>query len=186
MLHYSAVVAFAIRLRHHCFMPILLRDIWPIENPREYKIHFARWNQQSQPLEVFARDRREWQGWQEFRAGRDHFNRPLIFSLIRFYHEQDTWLFGGVYRVTARHADRCEVELTDQGASMIGRLKLYHLYRTRATRAVLERHHGGFEVQEILREPYSGRTFSGFDDIDLSFEGLEKTSARRADFGILV
>lgn len=30
-----------------------------------------------------------------------------------------------------------------------------------------------FEVQEILREPYSGRTFPGYDDIDLSFEELE-------------
>ncbi len=33
-----------------------------------------------------------------------------------------------------------------------------------------ENHYPGLEVQEILREPYSGR---GFEDIDLSFEGLE-------------
>jgi hypothetical protein len=36
-----------------------------------------------------------------------------------------------------------------------------------------ENHYPGFEVQEILREPYSGRAFSGFEDIDLSFEELE-------------
>ncbi len=154
-------------------MPILLRDIWPIENLRDYKIHFARWNQHNQPLEVFARDRREWQSWQEYRPGRDDFNRPLIFSLIQFYHEQDSWLFGGVYRVLDRHPDRYEVELTDIGANMIGRLKLFYVYRDRTTRPVMERHYEGFEVQEILREPYSGRTFPGFDDIDLSFEELE-------------
>ena len=166
-------MVFAHRLRHHRAMPILLRDIWSIENPADYKIHFARWNQHSQPLEVFARDRREWQEWQEYKPGRDDFNRPLIFSLIQFYHEQDTWLFGGVYRVLARHADRYEVELTDTGANMIGRLKLFYPYRDRTTRPVMERHYNAFEVQELLREPYSGRSFPGFDDIDLSFEALE-------------
>ena len=30
-----------------------------------------------------------------------------------------------------------------------------------------------FEVQEILREPYTGRRFPGYDDIDLSFQELE-------------
>ena len=37
----------------------------------------------------------------------------------------------------------------------------------------LENHYAGFDVQEILREPYSGRSFPGFEDIDLSFEELE-------------
>ncbi len=35
-------------------MPILLKDIWPIENLADYKIHFARYNQHSQPLEVWV------------------------------------------------------------------------------------------------------------------------------------
>lgn len=83
-------------------MSILLRDIWPIENLTDFKLHFARWNQRDQPLEVWARDRREWQGWQEYRPARDDFNRPLIFSVMQFYHEPDIWLFGGVWRVLAR------------------------------------------------------------------------------------
>jgi hypothetical protein len=36
-----------------------------------------------------------------------------------------------------------------------------------------ENHYSSLEVQEILREPYSGRAFPGFEDIDLSFEELE-------------
>lgn len=154
-------------------MPILLRDIWPIENLGDYKIHFARWNMHNQPLEVFARDRREWKGWQEYRPGRDDFNRPMIFSLIQFYHEQNVWLFGGIFRVVARLSDRYEVELTEIGANMIGRLKLNYLYRDRTTRPVMERHFHEFKVHEILPEPYSGRAFPGFEDIDLSFEELE-------------
>lgn len=158
---------------HPNVMPIQLRDIWPIADLGDFKIHFARWNQHNQPLEVFARDRREWQGWQEYRPGRDDFNRPLIFSLIQFYHEQNVWLFGGIFRVVARHPDRYEVELSRIGANMIGRLKLFYEYRDRTTRAFMERHFHALEVYEILREPYSGRAFPGFDEIDLSFEELE-------------
>jgi hypothetical protein len=72
--------------------------------------------------------------WQEHRPGRDQFNRPFIFSLIRFYHEPDIWLFGGVFRVLQRHADGYEVELTDEGAGFLGRLKLRSSYRKMAAR----------------------------------------------------
>ena len=104
---------------------------------------------------------------------RDDFNRPLIFSLLQFYHEPDIWLFGGVFRVLQRHQDRYEVELTEDGVGFIGRLKLRSAYRERATRVKFENHYPDLEVQEVLREPYSGRSFPGFEDIDLSFEELE-------------
>lgn len=154
-------------------MTILLRDIWPIAEADAYKLHFARWNGENQPLEVWARDRNEWQGWQEYRPARNDFNRPYIFSLIQFYHETDSWLFGGVFRVLDRLPDRYQVELTDQGAGFLGRLKVRSDYRQRSTRVNFEKHFPGLEVQEILREPYSGRAFPGFEDIDLSFEELE-------------
>ena len=162
-------------------MPLFLRDIWPIEPLREYKIHFARWNKHNQPLDVFARDRQEWQNWQEYKPGRNEFNRPLIFSLIQFYHETDSWLFGGVYEVMARHDDRYEVALRGNGEEMIGRLKIHYAYRDRTTRPVMERHYENFEVQEILKEPYSGRSFPGFDEIDLSFEELESLVRNNRD-----
>lgn len=154
-------------------MTIRLADIWPIADPKQYKLHFARWNGENQPLEVWVRDDQEWQGWQEYRPARNEFNRPLIFALVQFYHEPDIWLFGGVFRVLARHADRYEVELTSEGAGFHGRLKLRSTYRERATRVNFENHYPSFEVQEILREPYSGRSFPGFESIDLAFEELE-------------
>lgn len=46
-------------------------------------------------------------------------------------------------------------------------------YRERATRVKFEKRYSSLEVLEILREPYSGRAFPGFEDIDLSFEELE-------------
>lgn len=154
-------------------MRILLGDIWPITNLQDYKIHFARSNKIEHPLDVWVRDVREWQGWQEYRPGRNDFNRPLIFSLMQFYHEADTWLFGGIFRVLARHKEHYEVERASTGAAFIGRLKLGSSYRERSTRVNLERHYSEFEVKEILREPYTGRSFPGYDDIDLSFGELE-------------
>lgn len=154
-------------------MTILLRDIWPIAEPTAFKAHFARWNGEHQPLEVWVRDRGEWQEWQAYRPTRDDFNRPLIFSIMQFYHEPDIWLFGGVFRVEERRSDRYDVALTDQGAEFIGRLKLRSSYRSRQTRVNFENHFENLEVQELLREPYSGRSFPGFENIALSFEELE-------------
>jgi len=78
-----------------------------------------------------------------------------------------------VFRVLSRHSDRYEVELCREGEGFIGRLKLQSPYRDRSTRVNFENHYPGFQVQEILREPYSGRPFPGFENIDLSFEELE-------------
>jgi hypothetical protein len=150
-----------------------LADIWPIATPEQYKLHFARWNGENQPLEVWVRDKLEWQGWQEYRPARDDFNRPFIYTLIQFYHEPDIWLFGGVFRVEQRKSDRYVVELTREGEGLLGRLKVRSPYRERATRVKFENHYPSLEVQEVLREPYSGRSFSGFEEIDLSFEELE-------------
>lgn len=154
-------------------MTIRLADIWPISNPSEHKVHFARWNGDTLPLEVLARDRVEWREWQEYRTKRNDFNRPYIFSLAQFHYEPDAWLFGGVFKVLVRHPDRYEVELAEYGAEFVGRSKLGLPYRDRQTRVNLENHYVRFEVLEILREPYTGRVFPGFEGIDLSFAELE-------------
>ena len=58
-----------------------------------------------------------------------------------------------------RHPNRYEVELTDEGKEFIGRLKIRSPYRKRLTRTQMKLHYPKFEVQEILREPYSGKAF---------------------------
>ena len=48
---------------------------------------------------------------------------------------------------------------------------------------VLENHYDNFEVMEILREPYSGECFSGYENIDLSFIEAEAiVNNERADW----
>ena len=152
---------------------ILLKDIWSIEDVREYKVHFGRWNGRERPLDAWVRNREHWHDWQEYRPGRNAFSRPCIFSLMDFYREQDVWLFGGIFRVLARHEDRYEVELTKRGEIFIGRLKLRSPYRSRSTRVNFENHFDKFEVSEILPELYAGRAFPGYESIDLSFTELE-------------
>ncbi len=154
-------------------MPISLRKIWEIENPEDYKVHFARYNGVVEPLEVWARSKEEWRGWQEYRPKRDEFNRPYIFALMQFYHETDAWLFGGVFRVVERQPDAYHVKLTDELADFQGRLKLWTPYRGRTARTNLEEQYDKFEVLEVLREPYSGTPFPGLSSINVSFGELE-------------
>jgi len=137
-------------------MTILLKDIWPIGNLNDYKVHFARENQYgSRPLDVWVRDRQEWRGWQESRPSA--FKRSHIFSLMQFYHEsKTTWLFGGIFEVIERHADRLRVELTEDGKNFIGRLKVCSPYTERQSRCYMEKLYGEFEVKEILAKAYSG------------------------------
>ena len=110
-------------------MPIAQESILPILDPHEYKVHIAYGRDDSRPLDVFVRDRSEWEDWNRWRHDRDRFNLPYTFSLIHFYHEPNIWLFGGIYRVMSRspenHSHSYEVELDQSSAELIGRLKIY-------------------------------------------------------------
>lgn len=175
---------------------IFLKDIWKIKNVKDYKVHFATYNRKTQPLDDWVSDPRIWQRWQEYKSTNPSsvFNRRFIFSLMQFYHETDIWLFGGVFEVLEDQGDRYVVELTEQGQNFIGRLKLHSSYRARARRVHFKKHYDVeqnaqlllpelleqspnyapiLKVHEILREPYSGRSFPGYENIDLSFAELD-------------
>lgn len=153
---------------------IALADIWrPELDLLDYKVHFARWNQESQPLDVWLRDPEEWLEWQTYRPAKNDFNRPRILSFMSFYHEPDTWLFGGVFEVTERLPDRYLIVQTQELAAFVGRLKVVIPYRDRQSRPTLEGVFARLDVKEVLAQPYSGRRFPGFEDIDVSFEELE-------------
>ena len=145
-------------------MAKLVKNILPIENTTDYKIHFGRNNTVLQPiygreaLDVWEEDRNDWKKWQEYRPNNNAFNRRYIFSLMRFYNEEKTWLFGGIFEVLERgeenYAHSYKVKLTDIGEEFVGCLKIKSPYTARQTRARMERYYDGFEVKEILPEPY--------------------------------
>ena len=148
-----------------------------LEDSTKYKVHLASWNGSSQPLDVFVRDRDEWELWNTWRSNKDDFNRDYIFSLIEFHPDPGTWLFGGVYKVLARGGDNnahsYTVELTPQGSDLIGRLKIRFARTGRAKAIKLENYVGGFIVDEVLKSSYTGRVFPGYENITLDFHELE-------------
>jgi len=154
---------------------IKLNSIFPNLDPNEYKIHFARKANDSEPLDVFIEDFDEWKNWNMSSGGKDSYNRKFIFSLINFYPEADTWLFGGVWEVISKDMRRnhpYEIKLVNSFKPFIGRLKLSYCYKDRTTRARMENHFDDMVVKEILEEPYFDE-FPGYKNVDLSYDMLK-------------
>lgn len=158
-------------------MSILLQTVLPIPNPEDYKGHLACWNGSHQPLDVFVRDRAEWKQWNTWRSDKDDFNRRYIFSLIDFYPEPDIWLFGGIFEVLSRSPEKkahaYTVQLTQTGSDFIGRLKMQLKRPGRIKSVRFEKYYPQITVSELLREPYSGERFCGYENINHDFSTLE-------------
>lgn len=152
---------------------IKLSDILPIDNLKSFKTHFAVWNQEKEPLDVFVNNREEWHGWNSYKGKTNHYNRDYIFSLIKVPSESNIWLFGGIYKVHGIEGESYRVSLANQASEHIGRLKIYYVPRGRNRRVNLEGCFENFMVSEILKEPYSGEQFPGFEDISMSYRRLQ-------------
>ena len=168
-------------------MDIPLSRVYPVLSPHAYKLHLACWNGSYQPLDVFVRDRKEWDGWNAWRGIRDDFNREFIFSLIDFYPENDRWLFGGVYRVISKnpvnHSRSYQVELLEESKPFIGRMKIVLIRPGRARVVNFENHYKKLSISEVLPQPYTGEAFCGYDQINIGFPMLETIFAiQRADW----
>ncbi|MCR5118124.1 MAG: hypothetical protein K6B44_00710 [Lachnospiraceae bacterium] len=95
---------------------IKLSDIINSITPSEYKVHFARKSGSTEPLNDYIADFEYWKDWNRY-CTRNDFNRKYIFSLISFYPEHDTWLFGGVWEVISCDMNKTpypyEIKLVD-------------------------------------------------------------------------
>jgi hypothetical protein len=168
-------------------MNLFLPQLLPIATPEQFKLHLACWDGEDQPLNVFVRDRTEWEGWNKWRGVRNDFNHDYIFSLIGFYPERDRWLFGGAYRVLSRkpikNAASYEIELLKDSEPFIGRLKLEMKRPCRAKVVNFENHYKNLVVVELAPAPYSGEAFPGYEQIDIAFPMLETIFAiQRSDW----
>jgi hypothetical protein len=163
-------------------MDIKLQNLLKIDPLEEYKIHFAVWNGVEQPLDVFTRDRDEWKSWNSWRGNRDDFSRKFIFSLIRFYHQTDKWLFGGIFEVKARSTKAYTVQLDLQYIEYIGRLLIHYPGPGVRGRAFnLEKHYSDLIVSQLFDEPYSGEAFCGRENIAHAFSLLEPIFKRNKE-----
>ncbi|WP_440952206.1 GIY-YIG nuclease family protein [Methanococcoides sp. FTZ1] len=153
---------------------IKAENILKIDDVENYKIHFAVWDGEEEPLDVFVRSRDEWNGWNSWKGGRDDFSRSYIFSLIRFYPQPDKWLFGGIFKVVERKQDHYVVTLEEQYQEYIGRLLIdYPGPKARGRAFYLEKHYLNLVVSQLFDKPYSGEAFCGYENIEHSFSQLE-------------
>ena len=158
-------------------MTIPLSKILSVGPLSDFKIHFAVWNQHERPLDVFARSRAEWMGWNAYRTpgSPDVFNRKYILGLIEYYPRPQRWMFGGVFEVLSRAKDcNYELALTNIGEEFIGRLLIAHRgpgVRGRSFKP--ETYFDELTVAQILGEPYQGAAFPGYENIVHDFAQLE-------------
>lgn len=121
---------------------IKLSSVIKLKDPSQYKGHFAKFNQYDEPLDDFVNDPGDWEHWNTYKdKKKDHFNRSFIYSVMKFYHEEDTWLFGGIFKVLSRNGPRYKIELQDEASEYIGRLKFRFKLPGRTVRINLEKYY---------------------------------------------
>lgn len=168
---------------------IKLKMIFPDIKPDDYdkyKIHFARKATNGvEPLDEYIADPTHlewWKEWNTYSTGKNHFNKPYIFSLIRDYHENDTWLFGGVWKVVGidrrSRTNPYKIELVRRFEPFVGRLRITYPYSKRATRVNMKDHFEKMVVKEILDEPYF-EPFPGYSEVDEPFYVLRTIIEKR-------
>lgn len=162
-------------------MDIYLKDLFSeVENEKDnFRIHFARYNQYNRPLDVFMRSREEWQHWTEYRPnGKDCFPVDYVITLIDFYPEYDTWLFGGIFKIENRSGVSYQISLTDKYSGYIGRLKILYRYTDRTTRTKIHDFLSKMVVKELLPVTYDVLTFPGYKNVDISYASLANIYAK--------
>ncbi|MBO0935408.1 hypothetical protein J2I47_02495 [Fibrella sp. HMF5335] len=163
--------------------PIKLSDFFNIssDDAYQYKLHLACQSPGGRPLDAYLSGWDNWLSWNQHRANKNDFNRTHIFSLIEFHHEPGKWLFGGIFKVVERHEDYSatqrgySVVLSELYKDYIGRLIIdFHRYQGMRGRAfLLESYFNDLIVAEVLKRPFDGIKFPGYENINLSFLELE-------------
>lgn len=160
------------------YLSEVFTNLQPLKN---YKIHFAKRAGNAEPLDAFMRDTNEmneWKSWNTYSNGRNDFNRDYIFSLISFYPERDTWLFGGIWKVVGFDDSNDKhhpylLELCDDYKAFIGRMKITVVHNERTVRNKMENYFSKMIVKEVLSEVYSTYVFPGYKNLDIPFKTLE-------------
>jgi hypothetical protein len=159
-------------------------------DPKQYKIHFAVWNQIEHPVDVLATNQEEWQGWNSWRSVNNDFNREFIFSVAQDKHDATLWLFGGIWEVLERGHEQQSRSYTvalreDLMGPFIRRLWLRHKRSGRNIRQRMESVLPATMVSSILEAPFTGDPFPGHDRINHSLADLQAVvSQARADWRI--
>lgn len=154
---------------------IKLSNIIKIPNVEEYKIHVAKWSGYTQPLDAYLRSFDEWVEWNAWRGDRNRYgSSKYVFSVMHFYPQPNTFLFGGIFEILKVHSDHYDIKLLDDFSEYIGRLKLTGIITPRGSAFEFKNYYNNIIVTEILPKKYETLSFPGFENIDLQYETLNQ------------
>ena len=86
-------------------LELVISDVLQLEDYGKYKLHLGSYNGEYNPLDLYLEDEEKWKHWNEWRnpeTFKNEWNRDYIFSLIQFYPKENTWLFGGIFKIIDR------------------------------------------------------------------------------------
>lgn len=148
----------------------------PTFDPRQAKVHLARYNDVDHPIDVYKRG--EFDEWQRWQNG-NNFNRPLVVSLV-----QDgattRWMFAGLFRQIGYtvHDDKpkggfyYDLERVPSTEPLEGRLFCSSVYKFRQTYLTGEYLAGDLAVTELRPEKLSLGRFPGYKRVDINKQDL--------------
>lgn len=153
---------------------IKLNDVLNIENPQDYKAHFATYSDDTNPLYVFLYDKNRWTEWNSnFLHGKQEFSKKYIISFVPY---NGCWLFAGIFETCEN--DKQHSKLTDIKKEFIGRLivKKYENKKCRYRYPVLSNlisKNEVFVVSILEQSIESAINFQDYKNIHLSFKDLK-------------
>ena len=162
---------------------ILLNDILNIpENEiQNYKIRFMVSNSYDEPLVVMSRNFNWLLNWIAWKGDNDALSRQRVIAFVRYYTvSYEQWVFAGIYEVSKK-ANFYEItnnvgyDLTPVSdyQNLIGRLIVEYKNTTQQLKRNAENVLADMKVVEILKKPYKGVAFEGYNNINLTFQEIE-------------
>lgn len=150
-----------------------LAEIVPEALLEKVDIHLATKVDEFTALDVFRKDMAAWPGVFKTIAIPQSINCNAIISLVEFPAQRNIWLFAGFIDVLGNATKGIEARHRHELKGLVGRLKL-KFNRGGASKPFLkgERHLENISVFEVLREPFIGDSFPGYENINISFREL--------------
>ena len=162
---------------------ILLNDILKIpENEiQDYKVKFNVNNGYIEPLLVMTKSYEEICNWIAWKKEKDDLPRPKVIAFVRYYTvSQDQWIFAGAYEVNKK-SNFYEIKTgvgynlkpIQEYQNLYGRLIVEYKNTTQQLKRNAENVLKDIKVVELLKKPYNGVEFEGYNNINLTFQELE-------------
>ena len=162
---------------------ILLNDILKIpENQiQDYKVKFNVNNGYTEPLLVMTRSYDEICNWIAWKKEKDDLPRLKVIAFVRYYTvSQNQWIFAGAYEVNKKSnfyevKEGVGYDLTpiSEYKNLYGRLVVEYKNTTQQLKRNAENVLNDIKVVELLKKPYNGVEFEGYNNINLTFQELE-------------